>query len=175
MVQTPRPEPDPWRGRPLAGSRRSLQLSRISTLSSIALRSSVSRTFARCGAKDGDRSRQRPVSKDLTARALAHWLQEAHLGGLASPLRKLLASLSEKGAEPMRRVKVGSVIVREYQGKLHEVMVVPNGFCGRDRSIRVFQPSPSESPARAGAVAASSACETARARGLRQARRASQA
>jgi len=115
------------------------------------------------------------VSKDLTARALAHWLQEAHLGGLASPLRKLLASLPVKGAEPMRRVKVGSVIVREYQGKLHEVMVVPTDSCGRDRSIRVFQPSPSESPARAGAVAASSACETARARGLRQARRASQA
>jgi len=68
------------------------------------------------------------VSKDLTARALAHWLQEEHLGGLASPLRKLLASLSVKGAEPMRRVKVGSVIVREYQGKLHDVMVVPNGF-----------------------------------------------
>jgi hypothetical protein len=28
----------------------------------------------------------------------------------------------------MRRVKVGSVIVREYQRKLHEVMVVPDGF-----------------------------------------------
>jgi len=68
------------------------------------------------------------MAKDLTARALAHWLQEEHLGGLASPLRKLLVSLSEKGAELMRRVKVGSVIVREYQGKLHEVMVVPNGF-----------------------------------------------
>jgi hypothetical protein len=68
------------------------------------------------------------LSKDLIARALAHWLQEEHLGQLASPLRKLLASISEKGAEPVRRVKVGSVIVREYQGKLHEVMVVPDGF-----------------------------------------------
>jgi hypothetical protein len=26
-------------------------------------------------------------------------------------------------------VKVGSIIVREYQGKLHEVVVVPGGFC----------------------------------------------
>ena len=26
-------------------------------------------------------------------------------------------------------MKVGSVIVREYQGKLHEVLVVPGGFC----------------------------------------------
>jgi hypothetical protein len=28
----------------------------------------------------------------------------------------------------VRCVKVGSVIVREYQGKVHEVMVVPGGF-----------------------------------------------
>jgi Protein of unknown function (DUF2924) len=68
------------------------------------------------------------LSKDLIARALAHFLQEERLGGLASPLRKLLASISEKGAEPVRGLKVGSVIVREYQGKLHEVMVVPEGF-----------------------------------------------
>jgi Protein of unknown function (DUF2924) len=68
------------------------------------------------------------LSKDLIARALAHWLQEERLGGLASHLRKLLASISGKGAEPMRRVKAGSVIVREYQGKLHEVMVVSDGF-----------------------------------------------
>ena len=59
------------------------------------------------------------LSKDLIARALAHWLQEERLGGLASPLRKLLAAISEKGTEPLRRVKAGSVIVREYQGKLH--------------------------------------------------------
>jgi Protein of unknown function (DUF2924) len=68
------------------------------------------------------------LSKDLIARALAHWLQEERLGGLASPPRKVLASISEKPTEPVRRVKVGSVIVREYQGKLHEVMVVPDGF-----------------------------------------------
>src|ERR1700730_18390810 len=53
------------------------------------------------------------LSKDLIARALAHWLQEERLGGLAPHLRKFLASISEKGAEPVRRAKVGSVIVRE--------------------------------------------------------------
>ncbi len=35
------------------------------------------------------------------------------------------------GAEPPRQVKVGSVIVREHKGVLHEVMVVPDGFCWR--------------------------------------------
>jgi hypothetical protein len=29
-----------------------------------------------------------------------------------------------------QHVKVGSVIVREYQGKLHEVLVVPGGLAG---------------------------------------------
>jgi Protein of unknown function (DUF2924) len=32
-----------------------------------------------------------------------------------------------------RHVKVGSVIVREYQGKLHEVLVVPGGFCWQEQ------------------------------------------
>jgi Protein of unknown function (DUF2924) len=62
-------------------------------------------------------------------KGLRHWLQEERLGGLASHLRKFLASISENGTEPARRVKAGSVIVREYQGKMHEVMVVPGGFC----------------------------------------------
>jgi len=39
MVQTPRPGLDPWRGQPLVGGRRFLRLSRISTPSSIALKS----------------------------------------------------------------------------------------------------------------------------------------
>jgi hypothetical protein len=49
------------------------------------------------------------LSKDLIARALADWLQEKCFGGLAPHLRKFLASISEKGAGPVRRVKVGSV------------------------------------------------------------------
>jgi hypothetical protein len=35
------------------------------------------------------------LTKDLIARVLAHWLQEEHLGGLASSQRKFLASISE--------------------------------------------------------------------------------
>ena len=69
------------------------------------------------------------LTKDLIARALAHFLQDERLGGLRPDLRKLLASLPTKGAAPMRHLKVGSVIVREHQGAVHEVMIVPNGFC----------------------------------------------
>ena len=71
------------------------------------------------------------LTKDLIARALAHFLQEARLGGLTPQLRKLLASLSKKGAAPKRHLKAGSVIVREYQGIIHEVIVVPDGFSWR--------------------------------------------
>ena len=70
------------------------------------------------------------LSRDILARALAYWLQEEHLGGLDLRTRKLLARISKGGEGPSaRRVKVGSVIVREYQGLLHEVLVVPDGFC----------------------------------------------
>jgi hypothetical protein len=69
--------------------------------------------------------------KDLIARALAYRLQEEVLGGLKPRLRKLLAASSRGDAPPPRQVKVGSVIVREYQGELHEVLVVPDGFCWR--------------------------------------------
>ena len=76
------------------------------------------------------------LSRDLMARALAYWLQEQHLGGLDRQSLKVLASLS-KGIDvpPARRIKVGSVIVREYLGTLHEVLVVPNGFCWQGQTF----------------------------------------
>jgi len=71
-------------------------------------------------------------SKDLLARGLAHRLQERAYGGLAPQTARLLRSLTiPPGAAPARRVKVGSIIVREHKGILHEVMVVPGGFCWR--------------------------------------------
>ena len=70
-------------------------------------------------------------SKDLLARALAYRLQEQAYGGLSAATTRLLRSLAKPGAEPPRRVKIGSVIVREHKGVLHEVMVVPGGFCWR--------------------------------------------
>jgi hypothetical protein len=70
-------------------------------------------------------------SKELIARALAYWLQEEALGGLDSRLRKILRASASGEGPPARQVKVGSVIVREHQGELHEVLVVPEGFCWR--------------------------------------------
>ena len=69
------------------------------------------------------------LSKDLLARALAYRLQEQSLSGLDPHLRRLLTTLARPGAEPIRHLKIGSVIVREHQGEIHEVMVAPGGFC----------------------------------------------
>ena len=68
-------------------------------------------------------------SKDLLARALCHRLQEQTFGGLSVSTSRLLRSLVKPGAEPPRQIKVGSVLIREHQGVVHEVLVVPGGFC----------------------------------------------
>jgi hypothetical protein len=67
-------------------------------------------------------------SKDLLARALAYAIQEEQLvGGLPKDIRRLLAQ-PDAQVEPPRRIKAGSVIVREYAGARHEVFVVAEGF-----------------------------------------------
>lgn len=68
------------------------------------------------------------LSKDLIARALAHSIQEERFGGLNAQLRKQLAAFATGATEPPRCVKTGSIIIREYQGRVHEVVVVPEGF-----------------------------------------------
>jgi Protein of unknown function (DUF2924) len=73
-------------------------------------------------------------SKDLIARAIAFHTQEKVLGCLPAPTARLLRTLIKPGSEPPRQVKVGSVIIREYQGVVHEVSVVRGGFCWQGRT-----------------------------------------
>jgi hypothetical protein len=68
------------------------------------------------------------LSKDLIARVLSHGLQEKAIGGLPPRLRRALDAISKGDAAPLRRIKVGSVLVREHEGSLHEVYVVADGF-----------------------------------------------
>jgi DUF2924 family protein len=74
------------------------------------------------------------LSRDLLARMIAYRVQEQRLGILSRQMRKLLDRLAQGGAEPVRHLKVGTVMVREHQGTLHEVMVVPGGFSWQDRT-----------------------------------------
>jgi hypothetical protein len=68
------------------------------------------------------------LSKDLIARILCYRLQEKVMGRLAPRLGKALDAIGRGDEAPLRRIKVGSVLVREHEGKLHEVYVVPDGF-----------------------------------------------
>jgi hypothetical protein len=70
----------------------------------------------------------------MIARALAYHLQELQFGRLSVRHRRLLEAATRPGREPTGYLKVGSVIVREHNGVLHEVVVVPDGFCWNGQS-----------------------------------------
>ena len=74
------------------------------------------------------------LSKDLLARAICYRMQEEAFGGLSASTGRLLRSLVKPGSEPPRRIKVGSVLIREHQGVVHEALVVPGGFCWQGKT-----------------------------------------
>jgi hypothetical protein len=76
----------------------------------------------------------RALSRDLIARLISHRIQEQRLGKLGRELRQRLDGLARGGAEPVRHLKVGTVIVRQHQGALQEVMVVPGGFSWKEKT-----------------------------------------
>jgi len=80
------------------------------------------------------RSSAPPVfTKDLMARFICWHIQEQALGGLDSDTAKRLERIA-RGDKPEahRRLKTGTVIVREYKGERHTVTVVPGGYVWRD-------------------------------------------
>jgi hypothetical protein len=79
------------------------------------------------------------LSKDLVARFICWHLQEQAFGGLDANCAKLLDGLAvgDKGAtDRPRRLKPGTVLVREYQGERHTVTVVADGFLWGDGTYR---------------------------------------
>jgi hypothetical protein len=74
------------------------------------------------------------LSKDMIGRMIAYRIQEEAFGGLDRETVKLLDRLAcgEKPNEPNRRLKTGTVLVREYNEERHTVTVVPDGFLWRD-------------------------------------------
>jgi len=80
------------------------------------------------------KSAPRAFSRDLLARTMAYRVQEQQLGKLGREMRQRLDRLAKGGGEPVRHLKVGTVMVREHKGMLHEVMVVPGGFSWREKT-----------------------------------------
>jgi hypothetical protein len=72
---------------------------------------------------------------DLLRRSIAHRIQERAFGGLSRSAQRTLDQMMKAfGAKPNgkivlpRRIKPGSVLVREWKGKSHRVMVLADGF-----------------------------------------------
>jgi len=68
------------------------------------------------------------LSKDLLGRMIAYRLQERAFGGLDRESLRFLHGLARHGGSPRRRLKPGTVLVRDYQGQRHTVTVVSDGF-----------------------------------------------
>ena len=68
------------------------------------------------------------LSKDLLGRMIAYRLQERAFGGLDRESLRFLDGLARHGGSPRRRLKPGTVLVRDYQGQRHTVTVVTDGF-----------------------------------------------
>jgi len=73
-------------------------------------------------------------SPELYRRMLAHRIQEAALGGMSGLLKGKLADMEERRLRgdgpppPALRLAPGTILVREWQGRRHEVQVSQNGF-----------------------------------------------
>jgi hypothetical protein len=72
---------------------------------------------------------------DLLRRSIAHRIQEKAYGGLSRPAQRLLDQMMKAyAAKPNgkivlpRRIKPGSVLVREWKGKSYRVTVLADGF-----------------------------------------------
>ncbi len=76
------------------------------------------------------------LTKDVMSRMIAYRIQEEAFGGLDRETVRLLDRLArgEKPNELNRRLKPGTVLVREYRGERHTVTVVPDGFRWQDKT-----------------------------------------
>ncbi len=76
---------------------------------------------------------------ELLVRALAYAIQEEAFGGLSLSAAKRLQGIAREGKMPVtfahggkpappRRLMPGTRLIREWQGVMHEVIVIPDGF-----------------------------------------------
>lgn len=103
------------------------EIDRIRSLGLDALRARWRATFGAAPPKG--------LTKDLIARMIAYRIQEEAFGGLDRSTVRLLDGLArgqKSATEFKRRLKTGTVLVREYQGERHTVTVVSDGFVWRE-------------------------------------------
>jgi hypothetical protein len=96
------------------------EIARVRSLRDDALRRQWRVMFGRTPPAD--------MSKDMLRRMIAWRLQERAFGGLDRESLRFLDGLARHGGSPRRRLKPGTVLVREYHGQRHTVIVASNGF-----------------------------------------------
>src|SRR5580698_7762440 len=104
------------------------EVDQIRSLGKEALRARWYATFGRTPPKG--------LTKDIMGRMIAYRIQEEAFGGLDRETKKLLDRLAkgEKPNELSRRLKAGTVLVREFQGERHTVTIVADGFLWQDKT-----------------------------------------
>ena len=104
------------------------QLSRLATLSPVELRNEWQAAL-----NEG----QPDLPPSMLRRALAHRLQEQAYGALPAAVQRMLTMLSAdpaaKPLEPEIRLKPGTRLLREWNGKLHAVQVTVDGLMFEER------------------------------------------
>jgi hypothetical protein len=81
-----------------------------------------------------ERNAPKFLSRDLLGRMIAHAIQEQVVGRLNYETRKLLDRLAKDDGEPARHLMIGTVLVREHQGTVYQVIVVPGGFSWQEKT-----------------------------------------
>jgi hypothetical protein len=83
------------------------------------------------------------LSRELLVRAVAHRLQELALGGLRPEPRRQLLRIAQQfkqtgeGAIRTRpELKPGTRLIREWQGRTYDVLVLDDGFCWQNTRYR---------------------------------------
>jgi hypothetical protein len=82
------------------------------------------------------------LSRELLLRAVAYRMQEVDLGGLRPQrqrqLRQVAQQLKQTGAantRPRAELKAGTRLVREWQGRTYDVLVLDGGFSWQDTAL----------------------------------------
>jgi hypothetical protein len=85
----------------------------------------------------------RRISRDLLIRALAYRIQEKALGGLKPSTRRLLTKVAADASArrpiqvaPEPRLKPGTVLLREWHGTQHQVVVRENGIVFKGKQYK---------------------------------------
>jgi Protein of unknown function (DUF2924) len=76
------------------------------------------------------------LSTHLLGRMIAWRLQEQAFGSLDGESLTFLESLARQSGPPRHHLKLGTVLVRDYQGERHTVTVTPDGFDWRGTTYR---------------------------------------